>query len=95
MEHIAHIMEYYKEALDELMGAQEYVRRWRAENDGETKAMYKEMARQELMHEQLLEKAAEHLASQDREGYLREIWKHLKVHLHRWYTDLTQETAET
>lgn len=88
MEHLSHLMEYYKEALDELMGAQDYGKHAKHSEMTDVKNMYKSMAKQELEHEEMLEKAAERLAATDTAGHLHEVWKHLAEHLHKWRGDI-------
>ena len=87
--HIEHLMELYDEAVDELMGAQEYAKKSDHASDAELKSMYKTMARQELEHENLLVKAGQRmLASEPPESLLHAMWKHLTGHLNDWRGDI-------
>lgn len=87
--HIEHMMDLYDEALEELMGAQEYAKKAEHAEDAESKAMYKNMARQELEHETALAKAAARmLAGEPSDNPLHAVWKHLNSHLNDWRGDI-------
>lgn len=92
--HIERIMDFYSEALEELMDAQEYLKKSDHASDTDTKAMYKSMARQELEHQQMLCKAALRIVSTEPpESPLHAVWRHLSGHLNNWHNDIEKRIA--
>ena len=87
MEMLDKLMEHYSEALDELMDAQKYLKLAMRIENAEDKGMYKQLAKQELEHEAMIEKSAERLLSGNEE-MLHKVWEHLKKHLHDWKHDI-------
>lgn len=89
MEIIDKIMEHYNEALDELMDAQKYQKLAMHAEQSDDMGMYKNLAKQELEHEGMIEKSAERLLSGIGTGdMLHKVWHHLKKHLHNWKRDI-------
>jgi hypothetical protein len=87
-EHLEKIMTHYKEALDELMGAQKYAKCAHKSTDADDRAMYQSMAKQELEHEERLVKSAERIVAMSADPTLAMIWKHLKNHLDDWHNSI-------
>ena len=88
MEHVKHLIGIYEDAQEELMGAQGYANKAYHAQEGEIKAMYMTMARQELEHETKLLEEGERLIKRMPADAHREVlefvWMHLKNNLHRW-----------
>ena len=94
-ERLDHIMEFYSEALDELMGAQEYAKKACHETNVESRNMYIRMSRQELEHADGLKTMATRVAGDDRT--LHTVWHHLQGHLDSWKDGIVEKLkrAET
>ena len=94
-EKLNHIMEHYSEALDELMGAQEYAEKACHAESQESKNMYIRMSRQELEHADGLKTMAVRSVGDDRT--LHTIWHHLQGHLDSWKDGIMEKLkrAET
>jgi hypothetical protein len=89
---IEHIMHLYSEGLEELMGAQKYVKCAHKASSEKDKAMYAEMAREELKHASLLSKSGDNaLMNVDHNHSIHYVWKHLKNHLTEWSDDITHQ----
>ena len=86
---IEHMMTLYDEGLEELMGAQDYAKKaYKAENTDE-KMMYKNMAKQELEHANMLMSSGDKLfAGVDASDSLHMVWRSLREHLHDWKTKI-------
>ena len=92
--HIEQVMELYSAALEELMGAQDYVKKADHASDTETKGMYKNIARQELEHEQTFSKAAMRIVSAEPpESPLHAVWRHLSGHLNNWRMEIERKLS--
>lgn len=89
MNTIEHMMKLYEEGLDELMGAQKYAKQSaKAESDDE-RTMYKNMARQELDHAQMLIRDGDKLyMGPNAMDSLNMVWKSLREHLLDWHGDI-------
>lgn len=94
-EKLNHMMEFYSEALDELMGAQEYAKRAHHESKPDVRAVYIRMSRQELEHAEGLKNLGEQMAKTD--PMLAIVWHKLCEHLSDWHKSITEmlKTAET
>lgn len=82
MEKIDRMMELYQETIDEIMGAEDYVKKARHAEDQENKATYLIMADQELGHAKNLENMAEKEVGED--STLKAVWCKLKENLEEW-----------
>jgi hypothetical protein len=79
------MMELYDEGLDELMGAQEYAKRYHKAESSDEKMMYQNMSKQELEHANMIMKAGDKLFSgTDAADSLHMVWKNLREHLSNW-----------
>lgn len=76
------IMEYYSEALEEMMGAQGYANRAYHATAPDVRAEYVRMSRQELEHAESLKKLA-HMKAKD-DAMLMTVWNKHQEHLDRW-----------
>lgn len=92
---IEHIMSLYNEGLEELMGAQKYVKcAHKAANDKD-RNMYAEMAHEEIKHASMLEKSGDNaLMNVDHNHSIHHVWKHLKHHLNEWSEDLEHQITK-
>lgn len=92
MNPVEHMMKLYEEGIDELMGAQKYSKcSMKASEEGE-RAMYKNMARQELEHAQMLIRDGDkHFMAADTPESLSMVWKSLREHLLDWHGSLMQK----
>ena len=89
---IERIMEIYNEALEELMGAQKYVKCAHNAATEKDRHMYADMAHEELKHATMLSKSGDnHIAEAEHGHGLHHVWKHLKGHLTDWAEDLTRQ----
>ena len=90
---IEHIMSIYAEGLDELMGAQKYVKLAHHANNEKDRNMYAEMAREEVKHAAMLSKSGDSaLSNVDPNHSIHYVWKHLKHHLTEWSDDIIHQT---
>lgn len=85
---LEHMMGLYNEALEELMDAEKYAKCMEKSESAEDKAMYRNLARQELEHESMLEKSADRLFPANGTDSLHMVWHHLKKHLHGWRANI-------
>ena len=97
MNTLEHIMEFYEEALEELMDAQKYAKMSEHADHAEHKQMYKNLGKQELEHEAIILAAGDRMVSglsgNDTET-MRMVWHHLKKHLQSWRTDLEHKLSD-
>lgn len=87
-----HLMGLYEEGIEELMDAQKYVHKSMKANNEDEKIMYKNLARQELEHAQMLVKDGDRMV--EKEGVndmVKVAWKHLRGHLLDWHSDLLRK----
>lgn len=92
---IEHIMTLYNESLDELMGAQKYVKCSHHATNDKDRIMYAEMAHEEVKHATMLEKSGDNaLMNVDSSHSIHHVWKHLKHHLREWADDLDHQIAK-
>lgn len=83
------VMEYYSEALEELMGGQGYAKRAYHSTHPEEKAYYVRMARQELEHMENLKAMAHQKAKDD--PIVLHIWGKLQKHLDSWKDKIVEK----
>ena len=87
-----HLMELYEEGLEELMDAQKYVHKAMKSTNDDERIMYKNLARQELEHAQMLIKDGDKMAEKDGvHEMVKTAWKHLRGHLLDWHSDLLRK----
>ena len=94
MDYLEHVMGLYEEGLEELMDAQNYVKKMhKAETDNE-KNMYRVLAKQELDHAQMLVKDGDNLTDkEDAHDMVKRVWQHLRGHLLDWHSDLHNKVS--
>lgn len=86
---LEHMMQYYNEALEELMDAQKYADCAEKADSQKRQMMYHNLAKQELEHEAALVEAGNQLfTGVDASDSLHMVWHHLKKHLHDWRGDI-------
>mgnify|MGYP002508876410 CR=1 FL=1 len=94
MTNIELMMHHYEEALEELMDAQKYSKMAEHAESPDDKAMYRNLAKQELEHEAMIVKSGDRHFGEIHEGNLKEVWMHLKKHLHNWKSDIEHKMAD-
>ena len=94
MTNIELMMQHYEEALEELMDAQKYARLAEHTDNADDKAMYRNLAKQELEHESMICKSGDRHFADTHEGNLKDVWMHLKKHLHRWRSDIEHKLTD-
>lgn len=82
MDKIDRMMDLYQEAVDEIMGAEDYLKKARHAESREDKNTYLVMADQELGHAGHLENMAERDMGED--STLKAVWEKLKDNLNDW-----------
>lgn len=82
MDKIDRMMDLYQEAIDEIMGAESYIKKARHAANREDKTTYLVMADQELGHAGNLENMAEREVGED--STLKTVWCKLKNNLNDW-----------
>lgn len=94
MNPVEHMMKLYEEGIDELMGAQKYSKcSVKAASESE-RTMYKNMARQELEHAQMLIRDGDKLFMEPNAAdSLSMVWKSLREHLLDWHGSLMQKLS--
>lgn len=94
MNHIEHMMKLYEEGIDELMGAKKYAKQANKSTNADEKNMYKNMARQELEHAQMLIRDGDRIyMSANVEESTRMIWQPLRDHLLEWHADIMRSVS--
>ena len=94
MDHLEHIMGLYDEGLEELMGAQNYVKKMYQAISDDEKNMYRVLARQELDHAQMLVKDGDKLTEKDdAQDMVKRVWHYLRSHLLDWHSDLHSKVS--
>jgi hypothetical protein len=89
---IEHIMSLYNEGLEELMGAQKYVKCAHNATNDKDRHMYADMAHEEVKHASMLTKSGDSHITDVEHGYgIHHVWKHLKQHLSDWSEDLVRQ----
>jgi hypothetical protein len=84
-----HLMGLYEEGIEELMDAQKYANKSMKANNEEEKIMYKNLARQELEHAQMIIKDGDRMSEKAGVHEMAKVaWKHLRDHLLEWHADL-------
>ena len=83
------IMEYYSEALEELMGAQGYAKRAYHSANPDERNHYIRMSRQELEHMENLKTMAHQKAKDD--AMLMLVWNKHQEHLDRWKDSIVEK----
>lgn len=91
---LEHMMDLYNKALEELMDAEKYAKCMEKSETPEDKAMYRNLSKQELEHESVLEKSADRLFPSTGTDSLHMVWHHLKKHLHEWRARIEMRLAE-
>lgn len=92
MNHIEHMMKLYEEGLEELMGAQKYAKCASRSESSDDKAMYRNMAKQELDHAHNFIKSGDRMfASSDSADSLKMVWEGLRRHLLDWHDDILRK----
>lgn len=76
------ILDFYSEAVDEIMGSESYLKAAKKAKESGEKEMYLTMAQQELGHAGNLNQMAEHEAEGDET--LKIVWEKLSAHLCDW-----------
>lgn len=95
-DHIAQVMALYDEALEELMGAQKYARCMAKAGSEKDRAMYKELAHEEVKHALTLSKAGGSALNEvEHDHSIHEVWTHLKRHIHEWADDIERQTERS
>lgn len=94
MSHMEYLMSLYDESLEEMMGAEKYVKCMEKSETPEDKSMYRGMAKQELEHASMLEKAGDRLYPATSTDPMREVWHHLKKHLHGWRAKIEMRMSD-
>lgn len=81
---LQHVLDMYDEMLEELMGAQKYVKEsYKASSDDE-KSMYQNMAKQEAMHAEFLMKSVDKKVSESSDENVKVAWTSLRSHVCEW-----------
>lgn len=93
---VEHMMELYREGIDELMGAEKYAHKSKKATGNEEKMMYHNMAKQELGHAHELMKDGDSLFSgADAMDSLHMVWKSLRDHLCTWKKSIEAMLADS
>ena len=94
MNQIEHMMKLYEEGLDELMGAQKYLKQSNRASSNEEKVMYRNMSRQELEHAQMLIRDGDRMFSGENAlDSVDMVWKSLREHLLEWHNNLLKSVS--
>lgn len=83
------MMDHYNEALEELMGAQDYARKAYHAKTMEARSKYSQMARQELAHAEEFKQMAAQAAQGD--PMLTMMWPYLQHHIDGWREGITEK----
>lgn len=79
-----YILEKYNEALEELMGAQNYATEACHAESMEERTRYIEMSRDELKHAENIAQMADMVASGSNDESTMVAWKALRMHVDDW-----------
>lgn len=79
-----HILEKYDEALEELMGAQNYATEACHAESMEERTRYIEMSRDEMKHAENIAQMADMVASGSNDESTNIAWKALRMHIEDW-----------
>lgn len=94
MNHIEHMMKLYEEGIDELMGAKKYAKQAYKSTNSDEKTMYKNMARQELDHAQMLIRDGDRMYMNDSvDESIKMVWHPLRNHLLEWHADIMKSVS--
>lgn len=88
------VMARYKEALDELMGAQHYAKEAYKAGTQEDRSMYVSMAKQELEHVKHLENSAGRATAAQDSEHERAVWDHLREHIESWRQNILKKIEQ-
>ena len=92
---LEHMMALYDEVLEELMDAEKYAKCLEKATSTEDKSMYRGLAKQELEHGAMLERAGDKLFSGVGQGDpMLMVWHRLKDHTHRWKARIEARLSE-
>lgn len=90
MEELRDVLGRYNQSLEELMDARKYAVEAESCTSSEDKNMFLTLAKQELVHSELLMQSAERVVEQDEEN-ARVAWKALRTNLLEWKESLSQK----
>lgn len=94
MNYIEHMMKLYEEGIEELMGAKKYAKQAHKSTNGDEKNMYRNMARQELEHAQMLINDGDRMyMGGNTEESIKMIWQPLRGHLLEWHADIMKSIS--
>lgn len=95
MYNVEHLMEHYNEALEEMMGAQKYAKLSAHSQDKDEQMMYRNMAKQEVEHADMLIKSVDRsFVDVPPSDPVHQMWMHLKKHIHEWREDIEKHIGK-
>lgn len=81
---LEHVLKKYNEALEELMGAQQYAMEACHAKTAEERTRYIEMSRDELKHADNIAHMADMVAAGSNDESTSIAWKALRMHIEDW-----------
>lgn len=90
MEELKEVLDRYNQSLEELMDARKYAVEAGACTTSEDRNMFLTLAKQELVHSELLIQSAERVVEKEEEN-AKVAWKALRTNLMEWRESLSQK----